>query len=81
MNAIMHSPRKAFTMENRPGTCGYQAQRAFHLPLRGSRFGDQVLRTFVPNGEVSRREIVEPSSSAGHSFCERRLPGLGVHSE
>src|SRR5678809_386974 len=24
MTAIMHSPRSAFTMENRHGTCGYQ---------------------------------------------------------
>jgi hypothetical protein len=41
MSAIMRSPRSALTMENRHGTCGYQPQRAFHLPLRRSRFSDQ----------------------------------------
>jgi hypothetical protein len=39
LNAIMHSLRSDFTMKNRHGICGYQAQRAFHLPLRRSRFG------------------------------------------
>jgi hypothetical protein len=39
-------------MKNRHGICGYQAQRAFYLPLRRSRFGDQMVRAFE---SISRR--------------------------
>jgi hypothetical protein len=42
----MHSLRSDFAMKNRHGISGYQAQRAFHLPLQRGRFGNQEIRAF-----------------------------------